>query len=46
VLSCTSSSKEKDDWEFHVFGDAMSGKLAIDDGKTLYRRITLRKVQK
>ena len=45
-LSCTSSSKEKDDWEFHVFGDAMSGKLIIDDGKTLYRRITLRKVQK
>ena len=28
------------------FGDAMSGKLAIDDGKTLYRPITLRKVQK
>ena len=46
ALSCTSSGKEKDDWEFHVFGDAMSGKLAIDDGKTLYRRITLRKVQK
>jgi hypothetical protein len=46
ALSCTSSSKEKDDWEFHVFGDAMSGKLMTDDGKTLYRRITLRKVQK
>jgi hypothetical protein len=46
ALSCTSSSKEKDDWEFHVFGDAISGKLMMDDGKTLYRRITLRKVQK
>jgi hypothetical protein len=46
ALSCTSSSKEKDDWEFRVFGEAMSGKLTIDDGKTLYRRITLRKVQK
>lgn len=45
-LSCTSSSKEKDDWEFHVFGDAMSGRLMIDDGKTLYRRLALRKVQK
>jgi hypothetical protein len=46
ALSCTSSSKEKDDWEFRVFGDAMSGKLTIDDGKTTYRRITLHKVQK
>ena len=46
ALSCTSSGKGKDDWEFRVFGDAMSGKLTIDDGKTLYRRITLHKVQK
>jgi hypothetical protein len=46
ALSCTSSRKEKDDWEFSVFGDAMSGKLMIDDGKTIYRRITLHKVQK
>jgi hypothetical protein len=46
ALSCTSSNREKDDWEFHVLGDAMSGRLMIDDGKTLYRRITLHKVQK
>lgn len=45
ALSCTSSTREKDDWEFHVFGDAMSGKLTLD-GKTLYRRIALHKVQK
>ena len=45
ALSCTSSSKDKDDWEFHVMGDAMSGRLMID-GKTLYRRITLRRVPK
>jgi hypothetical protein len=41
ALSCTSSSKEKDDWEFHLMGDAMSGRLMVDDGKTLYRRIIL-----
>ena len=46
ALSCTSSSKENDDWEFHIFGDAMSGRLMIDNGKTLYRRIALHKVQK
>lgn len=46
ALSCTSSNPEKDDWQFHVLGDAMSGRLMIDDGKTLYRRITLHRVQK
>lgn len=46
ALSCTSSNMEKDDWEFHVMGDAMAGRLLIDHGKTLYRRITLRRVPK
>jgi hypothetical protein len=46
ALSCTSSTKDKDDWEFHVMGDTMSGRLMIDQGKTLYRRITLRRVPK
>ncbi len=46
ALSCTSSNKNKDDWEFRVMGDAMSGRLMIDQGKTLYRRITLRRVPK
>jgi len=45
ALSCTSSSRDKDDWEFHVFGDAMSGRLVLD-GKRLYRRIALHKAQK
>jgi hypothetical protein len=45
VLSCTSSTREKDDWEFHVVGKAMSGRLMIDDGKTLYRRILLHRAQ-
>ena len=46
ALSCTSGSREKDDWEFHVTGDTMAGRLLIGDGKTLYRRISLRRVQK
>jgi hypothetical protein len=46
VLSCTSSSKEKDDWEFHVAGDTMSGRLLMEDGKTLYRRLALHRAPK
>lgn len=46
ALSCTSSTKEKDDWEFHLIGDTMAGRLMLDGGKTLYRRVSLRKVQK
>lgn len=46
ALSCTSSNRNKDEWEFHIIGDTMSGRLTIDEGKTLYRRITLRRVPK
>jgi len=45
ALSCTSSSREKDDWEFHLMGDQMAGRLLVD-GKTLYRRITLHRSPK
>lgn len=45
ALSCTSSNRNKDDWEFHLEGDAMAGRLIVD-GKTLYRRVTLHRVQK
>ncbi|HTS08317.1 MAG TPA: hypothetical protein VMP68_22290 [Candidatus Eisenbacteria bacterium] len=44
VLSCTSSNRDKDDWEFHVMGNSMAGRLLVD--KTLYRRLTLHKSQK
>lgn len=46
ALSCTSSNKDNDDWEFHVIGDTMAGRLMMDHGKTLYRRITLKRVPK
>lgn len=45
ALSCTSSSKEKDDWEFQVAGDTMGGRLVVD-GKTVYRRVTLHRSAK
>jgi hypothetical protein len=40
ALSCTANTSERDDWQFHVMGDAMSGRLIINGG-TLYRRIAL-----
>jgi len=46
ALSCTSSNIDSNDWEFRVMGDAMSGRLMVDHGKTLYRRISLRRVLK
>ena len=46
ALSCTSSNLESNDWEFRATGDAMAGRLMVDHGKTLYRRISLRRVPK
>jgi hypothetical protein len=43
ILSCSGSTSQKDDWEFQISGDTMTGTLKIGDEKTLYRRITLRK---
>lgn len=43
-LSCTADTSKQDDWEFHVFGDSMSGTLKIEGGK-LYRVIKLRKAK-
>lgn len=41
ALSCTANTSQHDDWEFQVFGDAMTGRLTIGEERTLYRRITL-----
>lgn len=43
TLSCTGDTSSKDDWEFQISGDTMMGRLTIDDGKTLYRRLMLHK---
>jgi hypothetical protein len=42
-LSCTSRGKDFDDWEYSVNGDTMQGTLRIDSGKTLYRRIKVKR---
>lgn len=39
-LSCSANTSQQDDWEFHIFGGAMTGRLTIEGGK-LYRVITL-----
>lgn len=44
ALSCTGNTSKQDDWEFHVFGESMSGSLKIEGGK-LYRRIALHKAK-
>lgn len=44
ALSCTGNTSRQDDWEFHVFGESMSGTLKIEGGK-LYRRIALHKAK-
>lgn len=43
-LSCTGNTSQQDDWEFHIFGDSMSGRLTIEGGK-LYRVIALRRAK-
>ncbi|MBZ5655381.1 MAG: hypothetical protein LAO56_08870 [Acidobacteriia bacterium] len=43
MLSCSGNTVKKDDWEFKVSGDSMTGTLTIGDEKTLYRRISVRR---
>ncbi len=43
AMSCTGNTSKQDDWEFQISGDSMTGRLTIDSGKTLYRRLTLHK---
>jgi hypothetical protein len=43
-LSCSGNTSQKDDWEFHIFGDSMTGRLTIEGGK-LYRIITLHRAK-
>lgn len=45
ALSCTANTSQHDDWEFHILGDSMTGRLTLDEGKTLYRRITLHRTE-
>jgi len=42
-LSCTFRNKDYDDWEYTLSGDTLQGTLTIDGGKTLYRRISVKR---
>jgi hypothetical protein len=42
-LSCTFRGKDYDDWEYTLSGDTLQGTLTIDGGKTLYRRISVKR---
>jgi len=42
-LSCTSRGKGFDDWQYTFSGDTLQGTLTVDSGKTLYRKITVKK---
>lgn len=43
AMSCTGDTSEKDDWEFQITGDSMSGRLTVGATRTLYRRLLLHK---
>ena len=43
TLSCSGNVHKKDDWEFRISGDTMTGTLTIGEEKTLYRRVSVRK---
>lgn len=44
TLSCSSRGKDFDDWEYTLSGDTLKGTLTVDSGKTLYRRVAVKKV--
>jgi hypothetical protein len=43
TLSCTFRNKDYDDWEYTLSGDTLQGTLTIDGGKTLFRRISVKR---
>jgi hypothetical protein len=43
LLSCTSRGKNFDDWRYTLSANTLQGTLTIDAGKTLYRKITVKK---
>lgn len=42
-LSCTFRGKDNDDWEYTLSGDTLQGALTTDSGKTLFRKISVKK---
>ena len=46
ILSCTFRGKNFDDWQYTLTGLTLQGTLTTDAGKTLYRKITVKKISK
>ena len=44
TLTCSSRGRDFDNWEYTLSGDTLKGTLTVDSGKTLYRRVTVKKV--
>ena len=42
-LTCSANTQRKNVWEFQINGDTMSGSLTVDESKTLYRKISVRR---
>jgi len=43
TLSCSANTERKNIWEFQFRGDTMTGTLTVDESKSLYRKISLRR---
>jgi hypothetical protein len=43
TLSCTANTAKKDDWEFHISANTMTGTLTVGREKQLFRRISVHK---
>jgi len=41
TLSCSSHTRQDDDWEFRIAGKHMSGTLVVWKDRTLYRKISV-----
>lgn len=44
LLSCKAGKPRVDNWEFVLSGDSLNGTLRVDEAKTLYRRIRLKRI--
>jgi hypothetical protein len=46
LLTCSAHTAKHDLWEFHLNSDDLTGTLVVDPGKTLYRKIHVKRLPK
>jgi hypothetical protein len=46
ILTCAAKEGKPSDWTFQVKGGTMSGTLVLPEGKTLYRKMNLKRIRK